>query len=854
MSSYIRVDPLTLYVGGEVTDSARKEIYDIIKKIIKEESENAAKCSEDIYACGDFLNRVADRIVNEIYEEYEEYYRSSIYGENPKRKITFVITPADNRFPGFVNSLGDHMITTATFATAAALAYYDYDCGELKAYGIDFSLNRELLRGFVRVASLLHDAGKPPFKGHSQRTKDIVYSLFKDISERLAYALSEASYRHHYGESYPDKPRTFIEWIVAYADKASACSRAFLIKDDKKFFKNLINFAKRLQKHYDIGGDEYISKIENSVSELSEDDEDLTTYGLLSPDENKAIDLAKELINAENRLCNGNKRLLALLYFEIPSIKSYLNRGRKLSVYSGYSMMIDSLIHEVSDFIKRKIGREAIISDEGGSLLAIVPSTFSINDIVTEPTIKELIGMFDSYKYIFMEFKFAEAHLGPEENWKNWGDKDPLERDSLRSFGALLNKFFAMAEEIVILKNKSKIPLTKICKECRINDAKNNDFCESCEMANKFYDAFRKMARRLDESSISEKIKKLRIYKIIDDLKKSDKEMEIILWKSVDDLGTDLEDHKVELDKRRFPVLTIGDGDNFGKLKSSATTLTHYLEINRYFTYMIYYSVSYALEKTSKVYKLSKEKTIEFQPILLGGDDFSIILASQELLPFLYYFDEALNKIGGRLMKNGTTKPDSISDEVKAKRPYLWFGISIGAYIYKNTAYPIFLAREHAEEIMLNVSKKVSKLVYQTAYNGSGAIITITDDKSFGLLELFKKNGLTIIGSNIKSILEDILSLERININSRKIFDLIKFKDDGISILYSAARNNPDSLKEISRIVSQRFGGKDTNLFGYFVLLGTLMESLEQKNLDDKKYYELSEWLIKGDVDMDPLR
>ncbi|MQL54274.1 HD domain-containing protein [Acidianus ambivalens] len=846
MNYYIRIDPLTLYGRNKVTDSIRENTKNLLVNIIR--SINSTDCKQDIKKCGNFLNKVADRIVDEINEEWERYYFNSVFGTSAQKdeELGLVNTPADTRFPGFVNSLADHMLTTSAFAVAAALSYYDNKCGELKAYDIDFS-DRELLRGFVRVAALLHDIGKPPPVGHTQRTKEIVYALFKDINERLANALSEASSRHHYGYKYTNKPQNFIEWIISYADKASASSRTFLPRN-REVFEKFLDFAEKLQDLYDIGGKDYINEIKNKVVENDEDSEELRTYGFLSDNENKAIDLALKLRNAENELCSG-KKLLALYHFEIPSIKSYLNRGRELSVYAGYSIMIDSLIHDVSDYIKSKIGKEAVISDEGGSLLAIIPSSFNSGELI-----KSLdLSPFDTYKENKMEFKFAEAHLGPEENWKGWGSTDPYLRDSLRGFGSLINKFLSSPGVIkssssVNLQNKSTIPVDKICKKCRINYADDGDECESCKTAEKFYKTFVSMVKgKNSDTEISGKIKRLRIYKLIEELnKRNERKISIRVWDTVDDLNKDFSGEEVDLKKRRFPTIIVGDGDNFGQLKSTATTLTQYLEINRFFTYMIYYSILYALENTAlNFYKHFEVPVIEFQPILLGGDDFSLLLTSQELVPFLYYVDEALVRIGGRICRNLKSEYKDIAEMISSKKPYQWFGISVGAYIYKNTSFPIFLAREMAEELE-HVSKTVSKKVFQDQFFGTGVISTIMDEKSFGLLERIKNNkGICVLGSDMKEIYDTIARFENAGISSRKIFDYIKLEGDRIRIFYDVARNNSDSLETVMKTINDVIK-RGYDIQGYLVLLGTLMSSLEQKNFDGQEYYRVP-WNPNGD-------
>ncbi|ARM74588.1 HD domain-containing protein [Acidianus manzaensis] len=846
--AYIWMDPLTLSAIEKVEDSDRNKTVGVIQNIINKVFDGK-QCNSD---CAKFLNEVADGIVEAINKGWEEYFKSSLWGEKAGDEIYFVLIPADTRFPGFVNSLGDHMLTTSAFAVSAALAYYDLGCGELEAYGIKF--DRELLRGFVRVAALLHDIGKPPVNGHAKRTEEIIKQLFSGkMPPNLVDALSKASSHHHYGRFYPEevRPSNFIEWIVAFSDKASASSRSFLIKGKKDEFDNFVELALRIQnnKLYDLGGSDYLNSIRNRNSEGEEDDENLRTYGFLNNDEDKAIDLAKTLRKAENKLC-GNKKLLSFYHFEIPSIKSYLKRGRELSVYAGYSIMIDSIIHRVSNEIKKRVGSEAVISDEGGSVLAIVPSSFDSSKIIN-CVLKN--APFEMIREGKMDFAFAEAHLGPEEIWRGWSGKDAYDRDSIRGFGSLLSKFFSEQETKIVCEPEKS---DRLCEKCKMNPATEEGSCKLCKSAEDYYKTFYNAYRTLmgegteEELEGNEKykdVKELRMYKLSKDLidlleKDNIRKPQII--GSLDNLNKDISGKDLEVDERRIPCLIVGDGDNFGSLKSNASTLTHYISITRRFTYMIYYSILYALENVAKdnyvmlesANALNRLPVIEFYPILLGGDDFSLIIPAQNVLRFSCYMDQALTTLNGRIEKGKMQIPQNLASMLTNKRPYEWFGISAGAYIYSNTSYPLFLAREKAEDLE-HMSKRYSKNELQKRYNGSGFIVSILDDKYINAYEGGSKRGVTILGNEAKKVLDDIKELEESGISYRKILDYVKLKGDVLKIYYDVARNNGDSLKSVFHVISKTEEG-GFNIYGYLILLSIMSKVLENR-VNNKYYYEL---------------
>ncbi|WP_162000404.1 HD domain-containing protein [Saccharolobus sp. E5-1-F] len=842
MTRYLRIDPLTLSAVASVSDSDREHIINVVRNIVN----NVKKKYEGRNDWSGFLNEIADEIIEAINRGWEYYFKYLLCSDGKDNafcrgvslddklpdEFYFVLIPADTRFPGFSNSIGDHMITTSAFAVSAALSYLDKRCGEIKIN--NRVLSREEVRGIVRVSALLHDIGKPPPNGHASRTKDIVYDIFKDIDKELAEILSNTASRHHYGQNYRDKPSNVLEWIIAYADKASASSRAFLIRDSPDAFKDFLDLAKDLQSiGYDLGGQEYLNQIENRIYESEEDSEDYRTYGILSTDENKALALAKKLISAEEELCNGEK-LLALYHLEVPSIKSYLRRGRELSIYSGYSLLIDSFIHEVSHYIKRSIGKEAVISEEGGSVLAIVPSTFKLN---VGEFISKLFGsekVFDFIRVGKMDFKFAEAHLGPKENWSGWNNVNPYTRDSLRGFGTLLSKFFGgNYTHTLILWNPE--PSGRLCEKCKVNPVYEEKVCLPCSLAERFYESYRRMIRGDKEVSdfFRDKLSKLRSYKLIVDLDR-------ILQHGVKVLSTiDEMEKRVGSDEKKFgrdPVLIVADGDNFGNIKSNVTTLTQYIEITRRFTYMIYYSLLYALTRVGEFNsKLFLKPYVELVPILIGGDDISILISAQNLLQFAYYFDEALVKINGRV--ENEQKYESVSDKIIRKKPYLWFGISAGAFVYTNTAYPLFLAREKAE-FLEHISKSESKTRIQRRYKGSGFILSILDNK-------FIYEGsrvLSILGEEAKDIYNIIRKLEESKISYRKLLDYVKLESDRIRIFYDVARNNKDAAENIIEVI-QYADRKSIPLSSYILLL-TIMSKIIEKDANQingktMKYYEV---------------
>jgi len=88
-------------------------------------------------------------------------------------------------------------------------------------------------------------------------------------------ALSTIVARHHYGRDYQNKPRNVLEWIVAFADKASAGSRGFIPKDEPEMFEKIIQHFIDLNPGYDLGK-QRLNRIQQALKgdETSEENDD----------------------------------------------------------------------------------------------------------------------------------------------------------------------------------------------------------------------------------------------------------------------------------------------------------------------------------------------------------------------------------------------------------------------------------------------------------------------------------------------------------------------------------------------------------------------------------------------------
>lgn len=835
---YIRPDPLNYSVRIAVGNSVRNYLWNKVAALDSIKNWRDSDCEQ----MGNELNNIADEIIDMLERDIKEYYKKLLLSKVAANvgnlsEDNFHVVPADIRFPGFINSLADHMITVSAFAISAGMSINidpnDLNEEEYKEVKECFKCAK-FKKGFIRVAALLHDIGKPPADEHANRTKEFITLHFGKIGK----ALAEASSRHHYGRYYQQKhhelvPRNKIEWLIAFADKASSASRSYVPRmpgeknDARESLHKIIKFFRDvLEKsglNYDIGKDniEQIDKVLNKESqEQSEEDnpEDILK-GFLDKDPNKAYTVAKKLDEAEKILSNQEK-LLSLISIEVPSIQSYLMRGNSLKTFAGYSLMIDYVIHAIAKVVEEMIGKEVILSKEDGRLLALFPAKINIKQVLNSlpQEVKEILDSGLTLKYHQMPFRFIEAYLGPDKFRNSWNNIDPVLRDSIRGFGLLLEEFFneiaTKGEFYGNLDQEDTFDINQQCKECRISKRINAEekgdpeLCNLCNLTDQIYKEYRSiiftlMSREKLDGFKFNKLLDLRPVKLIKEI------LELQLEKNknngpeslenIIDIPLTLDDFKKQ--GKEYIAFISGDGDSFGLIKSSATTLTQYLALTRAMNYFIYYGVMGGIINAVKE---NEYKTLYISPFYIGGDDIFLAIEGDA---FMSFFEGFSNTLRGFYCEGNSS---DLFEKLKTGplNGGILISMSSGVYVTKDEKMPIFLVRSITNRLE-KLAKKKSK-----SFNGKHFITyAVSSDKFYPLYASFTDTEY-IYGINNKKSLKEFYNTIY-GVNPEKIAMYVSYKGRELNISYDMIRREEgkDKAKALLELLLMERQSKSENKY-----------------------------------------
>lgn len=701
-----------------------------------------------------FLREIAQEIGGKLREIEEASEKLKIICDHIVEKLPgsyWSKVPAQRTFPGFFSSLADHALATSAIGVALAVECHlegrdfaeEYKGKELS----DLLTDRDGLIQVVRLACLLHDAGKPS-QGHELKTREVVEKFLSDMGfGSLSRELAELASRHHYGVDSKLPPSTMLEWVIAYADKVAVQDRSTISPDPK-------GLAEALRGLHSKTGDKQILEVAEilGLESLPRLEEQSPTARLLLPiDKEGRKTLDKELLNAPRRL-NVDEKPLAVLLLEAQGIQSIVRRSESLKGLMGYSAMVELGMEEAADIIRDRLAPESIVFIGGGSLLAIVPSGL-FEEIKREACKKysESVKGAGILKAPFdrepVSFSLYELKNGPSFAWDL-----PVNSPrglSMRSFGQIFNLTMQALEPYEVVyptANESKLKPDELCTICRIEKRLPISLDEEkpCEICRQAYIIRDKIIKKLnfdmkvplsgEEPLIKDiqegepKFNKLPIVSVTRKavkrlgerikkdpaLSKALKGKTLIFKpvKTIDHLGRQMEDalkkdalkiyHGEEVetapkeDEKVYDIAIIkGDGDNFGMIKSSMINLTQYRHISDLFKEVIAESLAEALAAVMlrqvelSLNKINNNSLIEFPFLLIyvGGDDFLLLLDSSASLIFLENFNQSLES---RLKA-------SRNDYVLGSSTY-FLGVSLGVAVMRNRT-PIYAALEAAGEL-----------------------------------------------------------------------------------------------------------------------------------------------------------
>ncbi|MEM3504967.1 MAG: HD domain-containing protein [Archaeoglobaceae archaeon] len=634
--------------------------------------------------------------------------------------------PADTRFPGFFSSLADHSLSTSAIAVPLAL--------ELRKRGIDFSLEysgrfaeilkeEDSLKEIVRCAALLHDIGKQPPMQHDERTRKYVREIlelagFGEIAGEIALCAS----RHHYrwGKIEEYKPETKLEWVIAIADKVSVADRMISLDERTTEVCNWIR-----QKLNNLIEPEDGEKIEKLIRylEKKEINKELEFLIPLNPQEmDRRIFNLKEVFGVDPEL--------GVLCLEIAGIQKFINASDFRKYISGASVLLENVLREVGDMLANTISPESVIYAKGGSLLAIIPASyyneirekilnhFKNRTLIVKPKLPS------RFRYRLYEFKY-----GP----KFFLDSQSEPSIKRRNFGEIVSRTLSFLEVEEEIGNSVVIPVGEICKYCYEFKAEeylgeeNERICKRCHLVVEEHKITKELflfTLDLEKVEVGEssKISNELFQKIVKRFEEKTKNSRVIAelkfkglrkvkFRSVPTWNYLGRQHFFGRDEGTYDIVFIkGDGDNFGKVKEAASSITLFKWISKTLDDVIEGSIvesfSEILVKMLELAKLHKwdseeiELEIPFDIVFVGGDDFLVLLDPAFVFTFVEKFRKNVQKILG-------SKKDRFEKEIHEALSMFPLGVSMGIAIVKNRV-PIKATIEVLNE-MVGIAKIRSK-------------------------------------------------------------------------------------------------------------------------------------------------
>jgi len=525
------------------------------------------------------------------------------------------------------------------------------------------------------------------------------------------------------------QPKTKLEWIVAFADKISSTQDRGISGEFTRLLEPYVWLLRVESSNESIGKIvEFIESIEShNIDKIKNFINDEIIYTTI-PINFKEIERIDDKIFNASRIIGNIK--LGVLCIEVAGIKKFITASDYRKYISGASALIDDALNEAKREIEKRLCPECIIYAKGGTLLAIIPlSYFKEIKERTCRIFEEKTKVVSLKLPKSVEFELWELKYGPRiYKTEDVNIETSLKLAEKRNFGSVVSSVMNSLEITEEVSNPEIIRVGEICPVCHeyrksdhehLIDNKNEKVCERCHLAIEedgklreekevIYINLEKEQPEVEVVAMESKpdISHTRIIKRVGEILKSKLRNNLVVaefksrgvsricfapvktWNCIgrQHLGKDYPKDQEECDEVYNIAFIKGDGDNFGKIKSTMPSITLYRQISKLFEDVIEGSIAAALSeviikqleiKLKKDVKDSLMLELPFDVIFVGGDDFLVLIDAAFIFVFLMAFRESLQKRLGE-------RKDKFDKKENEPLSIIPLGVSMGIAIVKN--------------------------------------------------------------------------------------------------------------------------------------------------------------------------
>jgi len=478
--------------------------------------------------------------------------------------------------------------------------------------------------------------------------------------------------------------------------------------------------------------------------------------------------LNREFKNAHERF--GFTPEIVFILLEGEGIQRYVRNSEANAYMVGASSLVEAATKRLMRRIEEETSKESIIYSASGSVLCLAPESTLFYIMDAHRDLISFVGGGMGFKgpagNEIIKAEPFNLKEGPRFAW-DIQNRNLKELIAKRCFGEFYKLALNTIESYEVpMKSLGQIPIGEICNICyedrasedqeKINKVKgkmpedekgNFRPCTSClRVYEHYYDLrdpnIKLIVIQVDEKgevktgekdwraieeNISTEVKDSPLYSLREsiqsalieklskhpDLKNNlkGKTVNLIPIKTWNHLGIQSKSlfHKVGPDEVLDVAFVKGDGDDFGKIKSSMSNITAYRKINEIFQSVIQGSVAKGLAEVltalleQKLKNNGAQQTINlylpFELVYVGGDDFMLVLDAGFLPHFLKGLrEEVVRTLGSRTKGEYEKEPDS-------PLSYMPLGLSLGVVVAQNRA-PVYAVLEGLGELLSKAKEK----------------------------------------------------------------------------------------------------------------------------------------------------